>query len=74
MENTLTYESAYAELATIAKEIETESVSIDVLAQKVKRAHELISFCQSRLRSTETEVAKIIAQMGKEEGRGYGEQ
>jgi exodeoxyribonuclease VII small subunit len=69
MEQTLTYESAYAELAAIAKEIETESVSIDVLAQKVKRAHELIGFCQSRLRSTETEVAKIIAQMGKEEGR-----
>ena len=34
MEKTLTYETAYAELAVIAKEIENESVSVDVLAQK----------------------------------------
>ena len=63
MEQTLTYEVAYKELAQIASEIETESVSVDVLATKVKRASELISFCQSKLKSTETEVNKIIAQM-----------
>jgi exodeoxyribonuclease VII small subunit len=63
MEKTLTYEDAYDELARIAGEIENESVSVDVLAQKVKRASELISFCQARLKSTETEVNKIIAQM-----------
>ncbi len=63
MEQTLTYESAYKELAEIASEIENESVSIDVLATKVKRASELITFCQSKLKSTETEVNKIIAQM-----------
>ena len=65
MEETLTYEAAYAELAAIAAAIESETVSIDVLAQKVKRAQELIAFCQARLRATETEVSKIIAQMGK---------
>ena len=63
MEQILTYEAAYKELAQIAKEIETESVSVDVLAQKVKRASELITFCQSKLKSTESEVNKIIAQM-----------
>ena len=63
MEQTLTYEEAYKELAQIAAEIENESVSIDVLAQKVKRASELITFCQTKLRSTEAEVNKIIAQM-----------
>ncbi len=65
MEKTLTYEAAYQELAAIAKEIESESVSVDVLADKVKRAAELITFCQSRLRSAEAEVNKIIAQMDK---------
>lgn len=65
MEANLTYESAYRELAEIAKEIETESVSVDVLAQKVKRASELITFCQAKLKSTETEVNKIIEQMEK---------
>lgn len=63
METTLTYEIAYKELAQIAKEIETESVSVDVLAQKVKRASELISHCQSKLKSTEIEVNKIISGM-----------
>jgi len=63
MDQTLTYESAYNELAQIAKEIESETVSVDVLAQKVKRAAELVAFCQTKLRATETEVSKIITQM-----------
>jgi exodeoxyribonuclease VII small subunit len=60
METTLTYEAAYNELAAIAREIESESVPIDILAQKVKRASELITYCQAKLRSTEAEVNKII--------------
>jgi exodeoxyribonuclease VII small subunit len=63
METNLTYEAAYKELAQIAKEIENETVTVDVLAQKVKRASELITFCQTKLKSTEAEVNKIIAQM-----------
>lgn len=63
MEANLTYEAAYRELAQIAKEIENETVSVDVLAQKVKRASELITFCQTKLKSTEAEVNKIISQM-----------
>lgn len=58
-----TYEAAYAELKQIATEIENESVSVDVLAEKVKRASELIAFCQNKLRSTEQEVNNIIKQM-----------
>jgi len=71
MEQTLTYEAAYKELEAISKEIESQAVSIDVLAQKVKRASELIIFCQSKLRSTEAEVNKIIAQM---DGQGQQRQ
>lgn len=63
MEENLTYETAYAELEAIAKEIENETISVDVLAVKVRRASELIAFCQDRLKSTETEVNKIITQM-----------
>jgi exodeoxyribonuclease VII small subunit len=63
MEKTLTYESAYTELKRIASEIESETVSVDLLAEKVKRASELITFCQEKLRSTEQEVNKIIRQM-----------
>lgn len=63
METNLTYETAFKELQQIAREIETESVSVDVLAAKVKRASELIAFCQTRLRATATEVENIIQQM-----------
>ena len=59
----MTYESAYAELTAISKEIENETISVDVLAAKVKRASELIDFCQTKLKSTEAEVNKIIAKM-----------
>jgi exodeoxyribonuclease VII small subunit len=63
MEKSMTYEQAFEELKNIAAEIEDETVSVDVLADKVKRASELISFCQNKLRSTESEVNKIIKQM-----------
>jgi exodeoxyribonuclease VII small subunit len=65
MDPQTTYESAYRELQQIAKDIETESVSVDVLSEKVKRAAELIAFCQEKLRKTEVEVGKIIEQMEK---------
>ncbi|HNP47844.1 MAG TPA: exodeoxyribonuclease VII small subunit [Bacteroidia bacterium] len=70
METPLTYESAYAELKQIAVEIEDETVSVDTLAEKVKRASELIQFCQSRLRATEQEVNKILKQMEMKKGSG----
>lgn len=63
MEKNMTYEQAFEELRSIASEIEDETVSVDVLAEKVKRASELITFCQTKLRSTEVEVNKIIKQM-----------
>jgi exodeoxyribonuclease VII small subunit len=63
MEENLTYEAAYKELTDIAHDIENESVSVDVLADKVKRASVLIGYCQKKLRTTETEVNNIIKQM-----------
>ncbi|MBO9728810.1 MAG: exodeoxyribonuclease VII small subunit [Chitinophaga sp.] len=67
MNQELTYETAYNELQEIAAEIENEAVSVDLLAEKVKRAAVLIEFCQQKLRATEAEVNNIIKQM---EGKG----
>lgn len=67
MATELTYESAYNELAQIAKEIEDESVSVDVLAEKVKRASELIAFCQKKLKTAEGDVNKIIDQINNDD-------
>lgn len=63
MEQTQTYEEAYKELSEIALEIENDTISVDQLATKVKRASELIKICQSKLREAETEVSNIITQM-----------
>lgn len=60
MEEQLTYDAAWNELTAISKEIENETISVDELAAKVKKASELIAFCQGRLKATETEVGKII--------------
>ncbi|SDZ58044.1 Exodeoxyribonuclease VII small subunit [Flavobacterium aquidurense] len=63
MEEKLTYEAAKSELTAISKEIENEEISVDELASKVKRASELIEFCQTKLKNTEAEVNKIISRM-----------
>jgi len=63
MENNITYEEAFKELKEIEADIQNETVSVDVLAAKIKRASELIAICQAKLKNTETEVNKIISQM-----------
>ena len=57
----LTYSQAIGELEKIINEIEAESVDVDVLAEKVKRATYLIKFCKSNLRTTEEEVKKVLS-------------
>ena len=57
----LTYSQAIGELEKIIDEIEAESVDVDVLAEKVKRATYLIKFCKSNLRTTEEEVKKVLS-------------
>jgi exodeoxyribonuclease VII small subunit len=59
----LTYSQAIGELEKIINEIEAESVDVDVLAEKVKRATYLIKFCKSNLRTTEEEVKKVLSEM-----------
>ena len=63
MEPNITYEEAFNELKQIEADIQREAVSVDVLAEKIKRASELIAICQAKLTKTEEEVNKIIGQM-----------
>lgn len=59
----LTYAQALAELETLVKEIEEESIDVDVLTEKVKRATHLIKFCKGRLKSTEEDVKKVLSEI-----------
>jgi exodeoxyribonuclease VII small subunit len=60
MDKKKTYEEAYDELQDIVKEIETGTISVDLLGEKVKRAGELIRFCKEKLIKTETEVNTVL--------------
>ncbi|MCU0434021.1 MAG: exodeoxyribonuclease VII small subunit [Bacteroidia bacterium] len=63
MSESLTYSAALSELNEIARAIDNESIPLDELSAKVKRASELIAFCKKRLHATEEEVKKILGDM-----------
>ncbi len=65
MEKKKTYEDAYEELQLIVKEIESGTISVDVLGDKVKRAGELIRFCKEKLFKTEQEVNEVLKDIDK---------
>lgn len=58
----LTYESAFAELQQIVRDLQDEAVGIDELSAKIARAAELVRFCRERLRMTEEEIGKLANQ------------
>lgn len=60
----MTYERAYEELEAIMQDLQEDKISVDALTAKVKRAAELITFCNEMLRSTEAEVNKIVKKLG----------
>jgi exodeoxyribonuclease VII small subunit len=62
----ISYSQALTELEKIISHVESEETDVDVLAEKVKRAAYLIKLCRGKLRSTEEEVAKALAEL--EEG------
>ena len=63
MDQNLSYESAFNELREIEAELVNETVTIETLAEKIKRASFLIQYCKTRLRATEDEVNNIIQGM-----------
>ncbi len=67
MEKNKTYEEAFEELQNIVKEIETGSISVDLLSEKVKRAGHLIRFCKEKLFRTEQEVNEVLKEIEKKD-------
>jgi len=54
------YQSAMEELQTIVAQLEANAIGIDELSEKVKRAAELVQFCQQKLRTTEKEMDNLF--------------
>lgn len=54
------YESALEELQTILQQLQEGSISMDELAERARRAAELIRLCRERLRDIETELDSLF--------------
>ena len=61
------YKDAIEEIESIVDEIENETVDVDVLTEKVKRAAFLIKYCKEKLKKTDDEVKKVLKDFEKEE-------
>lgn len=57
------YGQALAELEGILDEIEDDSVDVDVLATRVRRAAELLRICRERIGAARIEVTQIVADL-----------
>lgn len=63
MESNYTYKDAFSELQQIVSEIETGDVNVDELADKIKKASQLILICKAKLTSSEEEVNVLLAKL-----------
>jgi len=63
----ITYTGAFHQLQEILKPIESGEPDVDELAEKVKKAAELIKICKSKLYETESEIEKILEDLEKDE-------
>jgi exodeoxyribonuclease VII small subunit len=50
------YEAAMQELQTLVSHLQNDQIGVDALAEKVRRASDLIKLCREKLRQTETDV------------------
>ena len=64
----MAYSQALIELEKIVGEIESGEIDVDDLSEKVKRATSLIALCKDRLRNTEEEVKKVLAEINEDTG------
>jgi exodeoxyribonuclease VII small subunit len=54
------YNKAIKELEKIMEEVESDELDVDKLAQKIKKASELLKICKDKLTNTEQEVNEIL--------------
>ena len=54
------YSEAMDELKDILDGLESESIDVDELSDKVKRSLALIKLCRQRIETTEVEIRKIV--------------
>lgn len=59
----LGYAGALAELDLILNELDSADVDVDVLAERVTRASELIAFCRGRIDHARLTIDDVVSQL-----------
>lgn len=57
------YAEAMAELEEILEELEGDDLDVDVLADRVRRASELIASCRTRIARAQADVESIVTDL-----------
>lgn len=57
-----TYSQAIDRLEKIVRQIDDNELEIDVLAEKIKEANEIIAFCSDKLTKADKEVEKLLSE------------
>jgi exodeoxyribonuclease VII small subunit len=57
------YAEAMTELEEILDELEGDHLDVDVLAERVRRASELLTACRDRISRAQADVDKIVADL-----------
>ena len=60
MDENMKYETAMKEIESIVAEMESGTLELDTLTEKLKRAQALIQLCKKRLTDTDNEVKRIL--------------
>ena len=63
MKETKTYQEAFEELQLLVRKMENAEISVDELAEMIKRATLLINICKKKLTDTEEEVKGLLEKM-----------
>ncbi|UCH81753.1 MAG: exodeoxyribonuclease VII small subunit [Nitrospiraceae bacterium] len=70
MSNAPGYKDAIEEIEHIVDEIESETIDVDVLSEKIKRAAFLIKYCRQKLRKTDDQIKKVLQDLESEDIAG----
>ena len=62
-----TYNEAIDEIEEILQKIESGELDVDELTDKVKRVAYLLETCKKKLKTTESEIQKVINGLEKDE-------
>jgi exodeoxyribonuclease VII small subunit len=54
------YDAAMQELQTLVSQLQNDQIGVDALAEKVRRASDLIKLCREKLRQTEADVNESL--------------